>query len=80
MGVNCCVNPRNRDTVTGMIVDPLMRLRLLVKNHGSQRAVARHLGVSASLLSDWLLERRPVPDSLLTKLRLRRVIVSMRHV
>jgi hypothetical protein len=27
-----------------------------------------------------LLERRPVPDSLLTKLRLKRVIVSMRHV
>ena len=79
MGVNCCVNPLNRDTVTGMIVDPLMHLRRLVKLHGSQRAVARHLGVSASLLSDWLLERRPVPDSLLTKLRLKRVIVSMRQ-
>jgi DNA-binding transcriptional regulator YdaS (Cro superfamily) len=60
-----------------MIIDPLTRLRALVQRHGSQRAVARSLGVSASLLSEWLLGRRPVPDSLLIKLRLRRVIVAV---
>lgn len=52
------------------LVDPLDVLRDLVRHHGSQKAVARHLNISEPFLSDVMNRRRDVSDRLVEKLGL----------
>ena len=56
--------------------DPTTKLKALIKEHGSQAAVARLLGVSDPYLSDLVLGRRPFSERMLTKLGLKRVVVA----
>lgn len=54
--------------------DPRTWLRQRVRALGTQRAVARELGVSDVYISDILHGRRGVSDALLAKMGLRRVV------
>ena len=59
-------------------VDPLERLTEMAKNAGTKKALATKLGMRAPYLSDIMNARRDVPDSLLARIGLRRVIVEVR--
>lgn len=56
--------------------DPREALMALVKQMGTQTAVARSLGIGDSYLSDLLHGRRDFSDEMLAKLGLRRVVVA----
>lgn len=56
-------------------MNPREWLRQRVRALGTQRAVARELGVSDVHVSDMLRGRRPVSDAMLAKMGLRRVVV-----
>lgn len=56
------------------MLNPLDRLQKLVQQAGSQRQVARDLGISPAYLSDVLLGRRQVSAQLALKLGLIRTI------
>jgi DNA-binding transcriptional regulator YdaS (Cro superfamily) len=62
-----------------IIADPIKVLRRLVKTLGSQRAAAAGLGISVNYMSDLINGRRSCSDRILTKLKLRRVIVATRR-
>lgn len=57
--------------------DPVEELQRLVEKHGSQKAVAVRLGVSAPFVYDMLNKHRPVPDSVIAKLGLRVAVVKV---
>ena len=56
----------------GTVVNLSARLRDLVQAHGSQRAAARHLGISPQYVCDLLKGRREPGPAVLKKLGLRR--------
>lgn len=58
------------------IIDPLTRLRRVVRRQGSQRQAAQSLDVGQSYISDLLRGRRTPSVAVLAKLGLRRVIVQ----
>ena len=59
--------------------DPRQALRRLVYTHRTQTATARHLGISASYLSDMLAGKRDVSEPILRVLGLRRAVVTMKR-
>jgi transcriptional regulator with XRE-family HTH domain len=56
-------------------VDPKRLLAAAIERHGSQRALARHLGVSQAYVWQLLTGRSPFSDGILEKLGLRRTVV-----
>ena len=54
---------------------PLDTLHKLVLEHGTQRAAAKHLGISQAYFCDMLNGRRDVSGRMLSKLGFRRVVV-----
>jgi DNA-binding transcriptional regulator YdaS (Cro superfamily) len=56
-------------------IDAQERLRALVREHGSQKAVARYLGVSDPMVGDLLMGRRKFSDKMLAKIGLTRIVV-----
>lgn len=58
--------------------DPIAVLRARVTELGSQRAVARALGVSDPFISDLLRGRRRFSDRMLAQLGLQRAVVRTR--
>lgn len=57
------------------VIDPLERLRALVKKCGSQKAVAAEFGVSQAFISDVLKGYRQISPRMLGKMGLRNVVV-----
>ena len=51
-------------------------LRALIIRLGSQKAAAKHLGISEPYLSDLRKRRRPMSERLLGKLGFQRVVVA----
>jgi transcriptional regulator with XRE-family HTH domain len=56
-------------------VNVIQELEKQVSRHGSQKAAATALGISAQYLNDLLQGRRDASDNILEKLGLRRVVV-----
>mgnify|MGYP003638442722 CR=1 FL=1 len=61
-----------------MEINPKHIIAELVEELGSQAAVAAHLGIGRSYVGDLLRGDRRASDSILRKLRLRRIVVSAR--
>lgn len=57
------------------IVDPLRKLRVIVEEHGSQKAAASKLNICQTTLSAILLGRRDVPKTLAEKMGLEKKLV-----
>lgn len=60
-------------------IDALARLRALVKEHGTARAVAAAWGVSEVYVHDLLRGQRRFSDNILEKLGLRRTVVEAKR-
>jgi plasmid maintenance system antidote protein VapI len=57
-------------------VEPVQMLKTYVAQFDTQKEAAGSLGVHASYLSALLNERQDIPDTLLTKIGLRRIVVK----
>jgi hypothetical protein len=57
-------------------IDARARLVAAIRKAGGQRALSREWGVSQQYICDVINGRRPISDSLLEKLGLRRTVIS----
>ena len=57
-------------------IDPLVVLKKIVSQHGSQAAAAAALGVSPQFLGDLLHGRRDCSQKVLERMGLRRTVVA----
>lgn len=61
-------------------IDPVERLRALVKQHGNQKKAAAAIGIGAVYFGDLLMGRKVFSDRVLASIGLERVVVAKRDV
>lgn len=63
-------------SVTTAVTVPRTVLGLLINRLGSQRAAAKHLGVTQAYVSAMMRGERPISEKVLSKLGFKRVVVQ----